>query len=82
MTMSEARGDGGPLFFAAERPPPSVTVIDEDIYVTITAVHPLFPGEVETVAIMLSTETAVHLSTALNVAVGIVAKDAEASPPH
>jgi hypothetical protein len=46
------------------RRPPSVTAIDEDIYVTITAVHPLLPGDVEPVDIMLSTETAAQLIAA------------------
>ena len=79
--MSEARGDGGPFFFATEQPP-SVTAIDEDIYVTIRAVHPLFPGEVETVDIILSSDIAAQLVAALNGAVSVAAKNAAASPPH
>jgi hypothetical protein len=57
-TMSEACGDGGPFFFAAERPPS------------------------KRVGINFSTETATQLIAALNGAVGIAAKDSEASPPH
>jgi len=77
--MSEAHQDGGPLFFAAERPP-SATAIDEDIYVTIATINPLSPGEVETVDIMLSPGAAAQLIAALNDAVSVAAKNAAASP--
>ena len=76
--MSEARSDGSPFFFATDRPP-SATAIDEDIYVTITATNPLFPGRAETVDIILSTETAAQLIAALSAVVSIAVRN-EASP--
>jgi hypothetical protein len=79
--MTETQGDGGPFFFATE-PPPSAIAIDEDIYVTITAAHPLFPGEAQIVDIILSADMASHLIAALSGAVGIAAKDTTNSPPH
>ena len=79
--MNETRGDGAPFFFATEQPP-SVTAIDEDVYVTITAVHPLFPGEVETVDIILSAGAAAQLIAALSGAVSAAAKNAAATAPH
>ena len=79
--MSEAGGDGVPFFFAAEQAP-SATVIDEVIYLTIMATNPMFPGQMETVDIMLSTDTAARLIAALDGAVGAAAKNAATVPPH
>jgi hypothetical protein len=79
--MAETRGDGAPFFFASEQPP-SAIAIDEDIYLTISATHPLFPGEVETVGIFLSTDTAEHLIEALSGGVSNAAKNTATSAPH
>ena len=60
--------DGSPFFFASHKPP-SATAIDDDIYLTVTAADPGFPGEVETVDIILSLDYARHVITQLSSAV-------------
>ena len=79
MAINKRLGEGGPFFFASEQPP-TATAIDEDVYVTIAAVHPQFPGKVETIEIILSTDTAAQLIAALNGAVTVAAENAAACP--
>jgi hypothetical protein len=55
--MTETQRDGAPFFFASQRPP-TASAIDEDIYLTVTAADPSFPGETETIDIILSIDYA------------------------
>jgi hypothetical protein len=55
--MREKQEDGGPFLFASQRPP-TANAIDEDIYLTVTASDPCFPGQTETVDIILSIDYA------------------------
>jgi hypothetical protein len=66
--MCETREDGAPFFFAT-REPPSATAIDDDIYLTVTTAMPAFPGEVETIDIILSLDYAKHVIAQLSGAV-------------
>ena len=54
--MSEVPETGSPVIFAT-RSPPSAIAIDDDIYLTVAAADPSFPGEVKTVDIILSVDT-------------------------
>ena len=66
--MNQAPEDGFPFFFASEQPP-FATAIDEDIYLTVTAADPSYPGQIETVDIILSIEYARHVIAQLSHAV-------------
>jgi hypothetical protein len=67
-TMTETLEDGAPFFFATQQPP-TATAIDEDIYLTVTAEVPTFPGQVETIDIILSVDFARHVIAQLSGAV-------------
>jgi len=58
---------GAPFFFVAEQP--TAIVIDDDIYLTVPAAVPDFPGKIEAIDIVLSLDHAraivAQLSTAL-----------------
>ena len=60
--------EGAPFFFAT-REPPSATAIDDDIYLTVTTAMPAFPGEVQTIDIILSLDYARHVIAQLSRAV-------------
>ena len=66
--MSELVEDGAPFFFATQQPP-SATAIDEDIYLTVTTATPSFPGQVETIDIILTLDYAKHVIAQLSRAV-------------
>ena len=65
---SETHEDGAPFFFATQQPP-SAAAIDDDIYLTVTAAVPPFPGQVETIDIILSIDYAQHMIAQLSGAV-------------
>jgi hypothetical protein len=60
--------DGAPFYFAMRRPP-TATVMDEDIYLTVTAGVPSDPTEVESIDIILSVAFAMHVIVQLTQAV-------------
>lgn len=62
--MREMPGDGGPFLFASQKPP-TANAIDEDIYLTVTASDPCFPGQTETIDIILSIDYARQVITEL-----------------
>jgi hypothetical protein len=66
--LSELLEDGAPFFFATQDPP-SATAIDDDIYLTVTTAMPAFPGQVETIDIILSLDYAKHVIAQLSRAV-------------
>jgi hypothetical protein len=66
--MTAASVDGAPFFFATERPP-TAAAIDDDIYLTVTAAVPEFPGKVEAVDIILSLDYARQVIAQLSAAV-------------
>jgi hypothetical protein len=71
-----ARGsldDGAPFYFATQEPP-SAAAIDDDVYLTVTAATPRFPGQVETIDIILSLDYAMHVVAELSRAVVEAAK--------
>jgi hypothetical protein len=72
--MCETCEDGAPFFFAA-REPPSATAIDDDIYLTVTTAMPAYPGEVETIDIILSLDYAKHVIAQLSGAVAQAARN-------
>jgi hypothetical protein len=66
--MHESFEDGAPFFFATDTPP-SATAIDDDVYLTVTTAMPAFPGQVETIDIILSLDYAKHVIAQLSRAV-------------
>ena len=66
--MAETQGLGSPFFFATGQGP-TVSAIDDDIYLTVTAAVPDFPGEVETIDIILSVDYARAVIAQLSTAV-------------
>ena len=83
MTASEKRLSaesqelGAPFFFATGQAP-TASAIDDDIYLTVTAAVPEFPGGVETIDIILSVDYAKAVIAQLSTAV-IVARSKETS---
>ena len=71
--MSQSIDDGAPFFFATQEPP-SAAAIDDDVYLTVTAATPRFPGQVETIDIVLSLDYAMHVVAELSRAVVEAAK--------
>ena len=77
MTASEKRLSaeslelGAPFFFATGQAP-TASAIDDDIYLSVTAAVPEFPGGIETIDIILSVDYAKaiieQLSTAIIIA--------------
>ena len=72
--MPETLEDGAPFFFATQRPP-TATAIDEDIYLTVTAEVPSFPGQVETIDIILSVDFAKSVIAQLLGAVALATRN-------
>ena len=72
--MSNVRREGTPFYFATQQPP-SATVRDEDIFLTITAAAPPFPGHLETVDVILSIDFAKHVIAELEEAVEFAMKN-------
>ncbi len=66
--VSETHEVGAPFFFATQQPP-SAAAIDDDIYLTVTAAVPAFPGQVETIDIILSVDYARQVIAQLSGAV-------------
>ena len=66
--MSDHDDDGAPFYFAMRRPP-TATVMDEDICLTVTARVPSNSDEVESIHIILSTAFAAHLIAQLTRAI-------------
>ena len=60
--------NGAPFFFATGGPP-TVTAIDDDVYLTVTAAMPGEPGDVRTIDIILSLDHARHVAAELTRAV-------------
>jgi hypothetical protein len=59
---------GAPFFFAIGEAP-TVSAIDDDIYLTVTAAMPDFPDQVETIDIILSVDYARAVIAQLSTAV-------------
>ena len=72
--MTETQEPAAPFFFAAE--PPTAAAIDDDIYLTVPAEVPDFPGRVEAIDIVLSVEHAIAVIAQLSTAV-IAARHSE-----
>jgi hypothetical protein len=66
--MVETQDLGSPFFFATGEKP-TVSAIDGDIYLTVTAAVPDFPGQVETIDIILSVDYARAVIAQLSTAV-------------
>jgi hypothetical protein len=66
--MAETQDLGSPFFFATGEKP-TVSAIDDDIYLTVTAAVPDFPGRVETIDIILSIDYARAVIAQLSTAV-------------
>jgi hypothetical protein len=66
--MMETVEDGAPFFFAGQQPP-TAAAIDDDIYLTVTAAVPDFPGAFEAIDIILSVEYAKAVIAQLSTAV-------------
>jgi hypothetical protein len=66
--MDEDFEEGAPFFFATQRPPTAMAQ-DDDIFLTVTAAVPTFPGQVEDIDIILSIEFAQHAIAQLRQAV-------------
>jgi len=73
-TMTEQAEDGAPFFFAMHEPP-TAAAIDEDIYLTVTAAVPPFPGQTETIDIILPLDYARHAIAELSRAVAQAARN-------
>ena len=72
--MDESFEDGAPFFFATHEPP-SAAAIDDDVYLTVTTAMPAFPGQVETIDIILSLDYARHVIAQLSRAVAQATKN-------
>lgn len=66
--MGEGFEEGAPFFFATQQPPTAIAQ-DDDIFLTVTATVPTFPGQVEDIDIILSIEYAQHAIVQLRQAV-------------
>ncbi len=66
--MTETQETGAPFFFATDEPP-TAAAIDDDIYLTVTAAVPDFPGKVEAIDIILSIDFAKAVIAQLSTAV-------------
>jgi hypothetical protein len=66
--MSGHDEDGAPFYFAMRRPP-TATVVDEDICLTVTTGVPFHPDEVKSIDIILSIAFAMHAIVQLTHAV-------------
>lgn len=64
---AETQEIGAPFFFVAEQP--TATAIDDDIYLTVPAAVPDFPGEIAVIDIILSVEYAQAVIAQLSTAV-------------
>ncbi|RBP14393.1 hypothetical protein DFR50_109147 [Roseiarcus fermentans] len=74
--MSETEETAAPFFFAAEQP--TASAIDDDIYLTVPAALPDFPGRIEAVDIVLTVEYARAVIDQLSTAVAAAARRREA----
>ena len=72
--MNQSIEDGAPFFFASGEPP-SATAIDDDVYLTVRAAMPAFPGHVETIDIIFSLDFAKHVVAELSRAVSQAEKN-------
>jgi hypothetical protein len=68
--MGEDFEEGAPFFFATQRPPTAMAQ-DDDIFLTVTAAVPTFPGQVEDIDIILSIEYAQRAIAQLQQAVDL-----------
>jgi hypothetical protein len=66
--MSDSEEHVAPFYFAMRRPP-TAAVMDEDIYLTVTAGVPCHPDKVESIDIILSVPFAIHVIVQLTHAV-------------
>ena len=65
---AETQDLGAPFFFATGEAP-TVSAIDDDVYLTVTAAVPDFPNAVETIDIILSVDYAKTVIAQLSTAV-------------
>jgi hypothetical protein len=70
--MDEGIEEGAPFFFATHRPPTAMAQ-DDDIFLTVTAAVPTFPGQVD-IDIILSIEYAQHAIAQLRQAVDFASR--------
>ena len=72
--MTEAQKLDAPFCYATDEPP-TAAAIDDDIYLTVTAATPGFPGKGEAIDIILSVEYAKAVIAQLSTAVIALRRD-------